>query len=350
MQFTGIVPYMVKSIGAIAGSNDPQTKITSPGFLKMLLDYSPNIQYPEVQDGECRDLRVRYMPRGTDNVISAPVCDATLTPTWKEQVIPTLEYKGVAIQIPFNLLCKLEREAMQPEMVGNPAADGWRMLWAFMRSNINDLLTTIDKSLLSAQATKWGANVAYDPIVTTAQTIKFSQTQGMTDGIVKLITDAQTNEISGIFPIVGNGVVNNFQVWNGMKSGNDMLGFGRQDFSIYNDVHSTGIWGANHFGMFEPGTVGLIHVNKYGDKIKGSFGDGYFFKFPIQIDGGQTVWFDGYMKQESCPEPIVHLVVSLNYALWNMPNDVFNATDRLSGYNGSLHYIGENEDCIRTCA
>ena len=350
MRFSGIVPYIVKSVAAIAGANDPQTKITSPGFLKMLLDFSPNIQYPEVLDGECRDLKIRYMPRGCNNVINAPVCVGTLTPSWKEQIVPTLKYKGVPMQIPYDILCKLEREAMQPEMFGTPAAEGWRILWAFMRSNINDLLTTVDKDLLYSQAAQWGANVAYDPVDNTAKTISFNTSQGMGDGIVKLITDAQTNEITSEFPIVGNGVVNIFRVWSAMRTSADMNGITpRSDFRIYNDVHSTSIWGANHFGVFEPGYVGLINVNRYGNIVNGEFGDSFFFRFPVRLDEGQILWFDAYMKQEACPMPIIHLVISMNYALWNMPNDVFNTCDRMSGYNGSLHYIGENQDCVKVC-
>jgi len=349
MRFNGIVPYILKNIGDIAGSNDPQKKITSPGFLRMLLDYSPNIQYPEIHDGECRDLRIRYMPRGCDNVIDAPVCEGIISPSWKEQTIPELLYRGVSMVIPYDLLCKLEREAMQPESFGTPAAEGWKILWAFMQTNINDLLTQIDKTLLLEQAAKWGVNVAYTPANNTPKNIIFGKTQGMTDGIVRLITDAQTNEISGRFPIVGNGAVNNFMVWNNMKSGTDLLGFGSQDFSIYNDVHSTSVWGANHFGVFEPGYIGLIHVNQYGNIVRGQFGDTFYFRIPIQIDGGKTIWFDAMMKKDGCPMPTIHLVISLNYALWNMPSEVFNTCDRLSGYNGSLHYVGVNEDCIRVC-
>ena len=351
MEFSGIVPYIIKNIGAIAGANDPQVKIDSPGFLQMLLDFSPNIQRPEIVDGECRDLKIRYMPRGCDNTIDEPVCVGTLAPAWKEVTIPQLKYTGIGIRIDYDLLCKLQREAMQTESMGNPSAEGWRILWAFMRSNINDLLATIDKNLLADQALAWGNNIAYDPVVNTAQNISFGKAQGMTDGIVRLIADAQANNITGRFPICGNGAVNNFYIWNNMKSGNDFLGFGSRpmDFSIYNDVYSQEIWGRDHFGVFEPGYVGLIHVNQYGNIIKGDWDGSFYFRLPIILENGRSIMFDAMMKRDGCPLPAIHLIIGMHYALWNMPNDIYNTCDRMSGYNGSLHYIGQNEDCIKVC-
>ena len=351
MEFTGIVPYMVKSIGAIAGSNDPQIKIDPVGFLEMLLDYSPQIQQPEVRDGECRDLRIRYMPRACDSTFDTYTCDADPMGGWKEQVIPSLHLTGASVRIDFSTLCKLQREAMQPEMVGNPAAEGWRILWAVMRTKINDILATMDKYLLAQQNLAWGNNVAYDPVTNDAQTISFSKTQGMTDGIVRLITDAQTNNITATnFPIVGNGAVNNFQIWNQLKSSTDFMGFSRQSLNVYNDIYSTSIWGVNHFGVFEPGTIGLIQISKYGSMVQRDWGDQFYFSFPVQLSSGRTLWFDAMLKRDGCPEPALNLIISKNYQLWNMPNDVYNTCDRMSGYNGSLHYVGVNEDCVKVCS
>jgi hypothetical protein len=78
----------------------------------------------------------------------------------------------------------------------------------------------------------------------------------------KLLYNMQLNEISGRLNLVGNGAVSVFQILNNMKTGIDGEGFPRIDFRVYDDISSTTVCGANHFGAFAEGLSAFVDFNK----------------------------------------------------------------------------------------
>jgi hypothetical protein len=170
----------------------------------------------------------------------------------------------------------------------------------------------------------------------------------MNDGVVKLLLDAQTNEIGGQILVVGNGVVSAYNILNSLKKGFDSGGFGAADFKVYNDLKSAAAWGANHFGVFAPGNIGFAEYLKNVGTFAGERGGSLFFTLPVpvQLAGGAltNLIFDAQLKYNDCPDAGTPrgyvLILSKNYGLWNLPVDAFAATDRMRGFNGSLHYTG----------
>jgi hypothetical protein len=220
------------------------------------------------------------------------------------------------------------------------------------------LIQKIDKNLLAAQSAKWGVNAASG--LSTARAVNFSNTPNINDGIVKLISDYQFNEVAGVPQIVGNGIVTNYDILQRLKISTDNGGFGSNPVNVYNDVNTVSAWGPNHFGVFVPGLVSFVDYQKYAGNFGGYKGGSYFFTMPVPVllAGGRLakLVFDCQLKYDDCPTDNsgrgYSLLVSKYYGLWNAPDDIYKATvlevpnvspaipgDRLEGFNGSMHYL-----------
>jgi hypothetical protein len=365
MNLVGIVNALLLNIASIAGINDPQLKITPPGFLNMLLEnnrFASVANLEALRKGNDRVIKVRYMKRGTESdVESLDDCNTPIEALWNETDVTHSLFSKIGIFIPDDLSRKLEEGANDPVNIGASVDIGLaRVLYQTLLVKINGIVQKINSNLLSAQATSWGENAAYgddDP-----HTISFGKELKMDDGIVKLLLDAQANEIEGKLLLVGNGVVNAYQVLNSMKQGLDKFGYGQQDFAVYNDPKSASVWGVNHFGAFAQGLISFVDWNKNVKGWDGPKGDSVFFTLPVPIvlaNGTlSTLVFDCQLKYETCPifneqnvkvaDRGYKLIVSKSYGLFNAPDDMFANNDPLHGFNGALHYIGAPQSNVVT--
>ena len=351
MNYLKISEAIVRQISEVAGVNDPQTKIDPPGFLEMLLDNSPTI-IPEyiVRNGLCREVRLQYMPRACENVRDCHECGGEL-PQWRESGTEPMHCKEIGIMLNDDIMCQLEEAANRPVSMGRPAVSAPSILWDLVRQNLNGLLKEIDKDLLNMQSAKWGMNVAYGDVG--PANLTFGNTMSLDNGIIRLKSDARVNGFDGMFTVVGNGVIVDFAEMNRMRTGTDPYGYGRASFETgfrtYDDLYSEGQWGVNHFGVFAENTIGLLqwyHNDGYNGKL---FGDTVRFVLPVPIGNGYVVNFDAYLKTAGCPNYTTTLILGKTYGLWNMPDDVYDTCDRLSGVNGSLHYVGDYKGCFDVC-
>lgn len=364
MNLIGIVNALLVNINLIAGMNDPQLKVTPSGFLKMLLEnnaFTEVKNLPDILSGQDRQIKVRYMQRGLESEVSdRDDCETPITAEWKEATISNPLYSKIGIFISDEQMRKYEAEATQTLAVGTPSAPLMMGLYETLVTKINGLIQKIDSNLVSAQASKFGGNAAYasggtNP--TAAQTIKLGKTAELNDGYVKLILDAQANEVSDNLLVVGNGLVNAFDAYNRLKTGTDMNGIGALGLNTYNDPKTATLWGANHFGVFAKGSVGLVDFNKNVGSYAGMKGGSYFFTLPVpvQLANGElsALTFDCQLKYEDCPvyspegQKIADrgwkLIVSKHYGLFNLPTDAYSSSDVLAGVNGSFHYIATAE-------
>ena len=367
MNLVGFVNALLLNIATIAGINDPQLKVTAPGFLNMLLENGANTQVVNAEalrNGQEREIKVRYMQRGLESEVEdRDDCDTLITPELKESTITRPNFSKIGIYITDETMRKLQAEAVQKVPVGSPATPMMMALYQTVLVKLNGLIQKMNANLLTAQSTAWGTNVAYGNA--TPNTLTFGGQMNMDNGIVKLILDAQVNEIEGAVTIVGNGVVNAFQVLNNMKAGTDAQGFPRANFQVYNDMRCASIWGVNHFGVFARGLSAFVDFNRNVGSFAGEKGGAMFFTLPIpvQLANGtlSTLVLDAQLNYEICPiyddsgtkvaDRGWKLLLSKNYGLWNAPNDTFAATDRMNGFNGSLHYIGEAApNCVQVCS
>ncbi len=358
MNLIGFVNALLINIGIIAGLNDPQYKVTPVGFLNMLMENPATTQISNIsqlQNGFDREIKVRYLQRGLESsVTDKDDCDTPIGAAWKETAIGPPSYSKIGLFIPDSDFRKYQEEAARTVSVGNPSAPLMLGLYNLMLTQIQAMLQKIDGNLVSAQATKFGVNVVKGD--NAASNVNFSTTISQTDGITKLLSDFTANEMVGIPILVGNGAVNNWQLAQGMKVGVDDGGFGASKLKYYNDFKTATLWGANHFGVFSQGAVGLVDYNKNTGAFAGEKGGSVFFTMPIpvQLANGALTTFklDAQLKYEDCPifdesgakvaDRGWKLILSKYYGLFNLPNDIFATGDRLAGVNGSFHYIGAN--------
>ncbi|MDR1764404.1 MAG: hypothetical protein LBR64_10740 [Dysgonamonadaceae bacterium] len=351
----GIIGSLLVTISALSTLNDPQYIISPVGFLQMLLNNATTASVNNLealQQGLTREVKVRYMQRGIDSdAIALDNCDTSITAAWQEATLGAASFSKIGVKIDDSLLRQLEENASQPFALGTPATQLNMALYQTILTQINGLISKIDKNLLAAQAAAWGIN----PVIgsATAQNVTFNNTPTMTDGIVKLLSDYQFAEITGTPQVVGNGPVVNYDILQRLKIGTDSGGFGSNQVNVYNDPFSVTAWGAGHFGVFVPGLVSFVDYLRYSGNFGGFKGGSYFFTFPVPVqlaNGTLTqLWFDGQLKYNDCPEydetTLVtdrgwSIIISKNYSLFNAPSNIYKAGDRLAGFNGSMHYIG----------
>lgn len=358
MNLIGFVQALLINISLIAGINDPQLKVSPAGFLKALLENNALTEVNNIdaiRGGQEQEIKVRYQQRGTEDEVSdRDDCDIDVTPEWKEANIGHPLYSKIGIFISDEQFRKYQLEATQTLAAGTPSAPLMRALYETILTHCNGLIQKIDRNLVAAQSTKWGANAAYG-LSKSAQRITLDEKASMTDGFVKIITDAQANEINDQLIVVGNGLVNAFDVYNRFKTGVDGQGFGSLAFNTYNDPKTATSWGVNHFGVFAKGNVGFVDFNKNVGSYAGEKGGSYFFTLPVPaiLANGEltSLVFDAQLKYKDCPvydgtgKKIADrgwlLILSKTYGLFNLPDTAFKSTDPLYQVNGSLHYIAQ---------
>lgn len=364
MNLIGFVQALLLNISLISGLNDPQTKITPVGFLRALYENNAMTQInniDELRSGKTRDIKLRYMQRGLEaSVTDVDDCDTPVTPEWKEAEIKMPFFSKIGIFISEDDMRKYQTQADETMTVTGNGANPSGLTVPIMRAlyetivvNANALLQHMDTKLVTAQNGKWGVNVATGDA--NAQAITLGDTPTQNDGYVKLLSDAQLNEVNDSLVIVGSGKVSNYDIYQRIKTGIDSKGVAALPLNSYFDPKTASIWGANHFGMFARGMVGIVdwnaNVGTYaGQKPNGS----YFFTIPLPMQVGNEVVpvvFDAQLEYVSCNtfdtdgEQVgkrgYKLILSKHYGLFNTPNDAFKTGDRLYGMNGSFHYVAQ---------
>lgn len=364
MNLTGFVQALLINIGVLAGLDNPQYKITPVGFLQMLLENPTTAKISnakQIMEGAERDLKVRFATRGLESdVSSTDDCDTPTGLAFSEATIGRPLFSKLGIFISDEDMRKYQDEAQKTIAAGTPAVPMMVPLYEAILTKLNGIIQKMDANLLAAMASNWGKNAVTGSNV--AQNINFSNSITMEDGVVKLISDYQLNEGYETPLIVGNGVVANYNIAQGLKKAADQFGFGaNQTFRFYNDFRSATSWGANHFGVFMPGMVGMVDFNKNVGSYAGQKGGSYFFTLPVpvQLSNGQltALTFDCQLKYNDCPvvdgETTTprgwNLIISKSYGLYVAPATMFASADRLSGVRGAFHYIGKfDENIVKT--
>lgn len=358
MDLKGIANAFLHNISAIAGLNDPQTKITPVGFLKMLLENPATVNITnlgDLQAGKNVPIKVRALTRGlASDAVDTDDCDTTITAAWVESEITHPRFKKIGIYISDDQMRTFEDDARSFVSTGTPNVQVWKALYEIVVAKVNGLIQAVDTDLVTLQNSKWGVNSV--TANSNAQTINLSANLTDDDGYVKLLTDAEQNEVNGKLFIVGNGHIRNFDILNKLKTAADSNGFGAVDYMVYPDNKTVAGWGANHFGVFAEGQVGFVNWNKNVGAFAGEKGGSMFFTLPVpvQLANGElsSMVFDAQLKYEDCPvwaegvkvaDRGYVLLLSKPYGLYNAPATMFAAGDPLAGVTGAFHYIAAKE-------
>ena len=364
---TGFAQATIKNLNLVAKQNDPQLKLTPTGFLRLLLENNAvtkinNIE--ELRKGQKRTIKLRYLQRGLESdVTDIDDCDTRLGADWKESEITSPLYSKIGIFISDDEFRQYEEEAIQTLALGDAQqAPLMRGFYEVLLTKLIGLIGKIDSNLIAAQATKWGANAAYN-LSAAAQTLYLGKSADFNSGYVKLQEDAILNEVNDSLLICGNGLLTRYDIFHRLKTSPDSYGIGALGLNAYYDPRTITGWGQNHFGAFAKGTVGFVDWNAYVGAYAGEKAGSVFFTLPVpvELDGSLTsLVFDCQLKYIDCPTydgngAVVQargwkLLVGKHYGLWNAPTDQFQTSDRLRGVTGAFHYIAAEQPDVTNVA
>ncbi|MCM1034937.1 MAG: hypothetical protein NC229_08485 [Bacteroides sp.] len=358
---TGFAQATIKNLNLVAKQNDPQLKLTPTGFLRLLLENNAVTEINNLEalrKGLKRDIKLRYLQRGLESdVTDIDDCETPLGADWKEHKITNPLFSKIGIFISDDEFRQYEDEAIQTLALGDSQqAPLMRGFYEVLLTKLIGLIGKIDSNLIAAQATKWGANAAYE-LSTTAQMLKLGKSADFNTGYVKLMEDAIINEVNDSLLICGNGLVTRYDIFHKLKTNPDSQGISALPLNAYYDPRTITGWGKDHFGAFAKGTIGFVDWNRYVGAFAGEKAGSVFFTLPVpvELDGALTsLVFDCQLKYEDCPiygsdGGIVQargwkLIVSKNYGLFNAPTDSFQNNDVLRGVNGSFHYVATSDE------
>lgn len=357
MTLIGVVNAILKNISAVAGLNDPQYKITPVGALKAVLENNAVAAVTNeagLQRGLDRTIKVRAVKRGLESDVSTVnSCETTITPVFAEHEITATQYNQIGIFIDEATMRTFEEQAASGFQVGGVTVPS--ILYEMILTKVNGLIQKIDRTILTAIESGKGVNAVTGSDA--AQTVNFSSTLTDDDGYVKLLTDAQTNEVNGDLIIIGSGVINNFDLLNKLKTSADDNGFGAVNYGVYNDPKAATVWGANEFFAIQKGSIGMADWQKNGGSYAGERGGSMYFTVPVpvQLANGElsSLVFDAQLKYQDCPiydesNQLVAdrgwiLILSKSYGVYTAPKTLYAAGDPLENVNGIFHYIGAKE-------
>jgi hypothetical protein len=315
------------------------------------------VNLAQITAGHDRNIKLRYMKRGTpDQASDTPGCDAGDTASYDETTLAHALFRKMSFYISNEELEQYYDDATKSVLLGNAAPAGGILAEMYNRVivKLNGLIGAIDIALLTEMVTKWGVNAATG--LSTATAINFSTLNNvsLTDGIVKLIDQAEQNEIAGQLLMVGNGVANTYQIAQALQSAANASGYDANRWSAFrwfNDQYSAAVWGANHFGVIAQGAAGFVDWNKNLGYSAGTQGTSYFFTInvPVILDGGNltNLVFDAQLKSIDCATEIdgttrergYILYLTKNFGLFTTPDDAYETSDLLTGANGLIHYV-----------
>jgi hypothetical protein len=389
-QDLGIAPYLLQHVAVGIKENDPSTKITPTGFLKLALDNTPDMGIPDheklrlnTDSGLYSNVKLWYYTRANASSVSDTLdCVAG---DMNDRATFDLAAPHVAsrtIQFSNSDLAQYTEDAIATVKLGRAPSPFMEEVFKQIMIQCNAIAQKINNDLIGD--VQFGINVntktLAHPLGTSASTLinltRDATTFDLTQGIPALVTDALLNEFDGDLLIAGAGKMLAYEQFkqkaSPMLNGLDIANVGGYQF--YRDFSAAGVWGvadtgtgtigtaaytqspADTVGVFAPGTIGLIDLNTLVGFREQNLGVFQAFQIPLPVnttDGQSTVMmFDVRMRFNNCPTDFADsayggvrtigegwsIQISKQYGLFQTPAALYGAGDRLVGSNGALRY------------
>jgi len=382
-QDLGIAPYLLQHVAVGIKENDPSTKITPTGFLKLALDNTPDMGIPDheklrlnTDSGLYSNVKLWYYKRANKSTVSDTL--DCVSGDINDRATFDLSAPHVAsrtIQFTNSDLAQYTEDAIATVKLGRAPSPFMEEVFKQIMIQCNAIAQKINSDLIGDVV--FGVNVNSGSNASTVINIAKDATKfDLTQGIPALVTDALLNEFDGDLLIAGAGKFLAYEQFkqkaSPMLNGLDIANVGGYQF--YKDFSAAGVWGANdtgtvtvdgnpvtHYpadtvGVFAPGTVGLIDLNTLVGFREQNLGVFQAFQIPLPVntsDGQSTVMmFDVRMRFNNCPTDIADaayggtrtigegwsIQISKQYGLFQTPASLYDSADRLAGSNGALSY------------
>lgn len=373
----GYCEALLLHLDSIAGQNYPGQKVTIPGFLNMLVT-SPDRPTPlqdGFQGGHYRTETVKYMPRTTVSQVSTTdTCAVDVIPAYKEVTVSVDNVVQSGVWIPDNTIRQYCEEASRTVAIGQPATQVMQEHLRGILNAMNGIYQKMETVLTTSMASSFGKHK--ETGTATAVTVNIEQDGTLNDlgtGLTDLLARAENNEFCGNPVFVGatGSLMARYAIQQKMRGLAPGLGYNPEnlaaDFNFYASGATATTWGAQHVGMFAPGSVHLVERLDNVGSFAGQRGASFFTTI---VDPRTQCWtpyglgniqFDLQVKYIDCPEDLganitngyiaesgitgargYLLLIKKRYGLFTIPTDAYDGADVLAGSNGSLRYAITN--------
>lgn len=364
----GFAPYLLKDIAAIALENNPEFILDPAGGLNLLnsqkaaqvVNISPD------NNGHRKSVKVKYQQRADQNQIADTIsCDNVIVPIYNEVDVQIDITKQLGIYISDETIAKYMDEASRTVAVGQPGTPFMREFLFSVMTSTNALVQALDIEILTKLYANAGVNAVSGVSTPTALNIPLNTTVNpLNSGLNKIITDYQKNSQKGRPQIVGAGLFWDFMTQQPAMSANyagydSKIQAARVD--LYPDLNVGSVFGgADEILVVAPNSIQPVNYITNRDFRAGQKGTSFFFTIDLPMQIGTEIvpiTFDAQLKYIDCPTTLTEaytgdtitadrgwaLFISKQMGIFQIPTDAYQATDRLSGVNGTFLYDVSNE-------
>jgi len=372
----GFLPNFLQRMSVVADPNYSGKKISQHGLVKALVENNPSLQITKGSGGETinplklntlagniREVVLKYLPRIVDSQVEElDDCDNNQIFHYKETSVTTPRFAKFSFFLDWQFLEKYEADAATQMSLGTPAYGAVKELEEQLMHAANALVSKMDKQLL-ADIT-WGKNKTTG--LTTAKTININDDStvfNVDEGFSELLYDVAENEFYGTPIIVGSGLMSKFMIAKNQgalglaQNGQNLSAY--SGFQYYHDTNAATAWAANQVGVFAPGTIGLVDIDRYIAWKTGSFGTSHFATIMLPVESGvgapQMMTFNIQIKEIYCPTEVYNcygtttsdrgyqVILTKRYGIFQIPTDTYQTTAVLTGVNGALRFAITND-------
>lgn len=368
----GLAPYLLNDMRSVVNGAYAGTKVDLKGFLAMLTSGAgANPIQTSTLAGHKKEVRFHYKKRNTKaQTDTSASCDNVLTPARIETTVSVGNTRQIAWHLPDELVATYMEEASQRVSVpGGPINGASAELLDIIMSGANGILEGVNDDLLGLVT--WGRNkVSGSNAAVTLNISKDASVQKLDGGFPKLLSDYKRNNLSGTPNVVGAGLFYAYMLSQSYK-GLDFAGMNSAiaagGINFFADQDFADAVGANHIGVFEPGSIQLVEYLEYtGFKAGQKPGASEFgvIALPAVSSDGTVlpVKFDWQLKYIDCPTTLTDaysggtatyqkgwsFIMKKDFGLFQIPSDAYRNEDGNIAVNGALRYSVTN-DCD-TCS
>lgn len=291
-------------------------------------------------------VKIRNYQRKTSGSRTVASCTGA-TVTHNEEIFKITKYREVGVQIPWTSMQALCGDAATVS-AGGLASDGTRYAVdnTPIMEDVNQrvmavmmgLVSDINGDLTTSLALQAGRNRRTG--LATAKNYEFFDPTGRAlnaVGYAEMKTDYKTMGLGGTPIVIGGAKLDIFgslMNWGNLAaSGTDYSKMASSaPVRPYYDFNADTILGADQFLILAPGAAKLVTYNKFQGIYKRRFGTGNFGQFTIR-EFGTDLRFDLHIEEESCPDQVATIIISLHYDVY-VPKNVFAVGDPNYAVNG----------------